>query len=245
LTKLVIDYPTKYTECSYGDVTFVLAHLYLKDTTYRSKINYLKHAGRELMLDNGAWEFGSSMRPDDYIKIIQDLEPTYAVIPDVYKNQIESERMTREFMEKYDSEPDTQLMFVPQGNTVEEVFESYNNLVTDYGTFFDILAIAKHIGTMANRVSFTDTLVAEAFEPPHDVHFLGFWSWEELEQQRFTDWKLVSIDTKKPVKNAYLPETFTSQLDYYNTDKILNLNAFQIEVNEFYVKLNELGWIND
>ena len=49
--------------------------------------------------------------------------------------------------------------------------------------------------------------------------------------------------TKKPVKNAFLPDTFTSQLDYYNTYKDLDENAFNIEVNDFYVNLAANGWL--
>jgi hypothetical protein len=243
LTKLVIDYPVKYTSLSQGDITFVLAHLYLKNSEYKHKIDELKVMGRELMLDNGAWEFGSSMPPLQYEKIIAELEPNWAVIPDVYKNRWQSEKVTEEFIELHDNHLETELMFVPQGTSVVEVIESYNSMVDKHGMFFDCLAIAKHIGSFSNRISFTDLLYVEATEPPVGVHFLGFWNWREFEELKMQPWHLWSVDTKKPVKNAFLPDTFTSQLDYYNTDKDLDENAFNIEVNDFYVNLAANGWL--
>jgi len=241
MTELVIDYPVKYTSLSQGDITFVLAHLYLKNVDYKQQIDFLKKSGRPLMLDNGAWEFGSSMPPRDYLKIIQELEPNYAVIPDVYMNTIQSEKMTMDFMEMYNEDIDTELMFVPQGNNAEEVIESYNSMVDKMGMFFDVLAVAKHIGSWANRVSFTDELMSQIYEPVKNVHFLGFWNWDELEQPKYGDWELQSIDTKYPVKSAY-GEKFNSQLDYYNTDKVLDLDAFQVEVASFQDDLVNRGW---
>lgn len=245
MTKLVIDYPAKYTELSYGDVTFVLAHLYLKNQVYKDKINYIQAQGRELMLDNGAWEFGSSMPPKDYYKIIDELRPTYAVIPDVFKNRIQSEKMTREFIDMYDLDIDTQLMFVPQGESAQELIDSYIAITTEYGEFFEILAMPKHIGQYANRIDVVNDLYAQVKIKPRDVHLLGFWDWMEFESPKVGDWNLVSVDTKFPVKMAFMPEKFTSQLDYYNTTKTLDINFFQMEVDLMYLQLNELGWIND
>jgi hypothetical protein len=244
MTKLVIDYPVKYTSLLQGDITFVLAHLYLKNSDYKEKINELKGLGRPLMLDNGAWEFGSSMPPKQYLDIIEELEPTYAVIPDVYRNRWQSEKMTSEFIDINDRSKDTQLMFVPQGENVEEIIASHEYLVAQYGMFYDVLAIAKHIGKITNRVDFVNTLVARAAEPPIDVHFLGFWNWEEFDNAKIGNWNLISLDTKYPVKGA-IDHKFTDQLEYYNTQLYLDLDIFNIEVDSMYFDLHERGWLED
>lgn len=244
LTKLVIDYPVKYTSLLQGDVTFVLAHLYLKNQNYKMQINKLKSEGRPLMLDNGAWEFGSSMPPTDYLNIIKNLEPDYAVIPDVYRNRWQSEKMTKEFIEINDSIVETQLMFVPQGESIDEIIDSHEELVSEFGMFYDVLAVAKHIGSITNRVDFVNNLVAKSNEPPVDVHFLGFWNWDEFDTQKVGNWNLISLDTKYPVKGA-IDHKFTDQLEYYNTNLYLDEDIFNIEVDTMYLDLYERGWSDD
>lgn len=243
MTKLVIDYPVKYTELSYGDVTFVLAHLYEKNQEYKEKIDYVKAMGRETMLDNGAWEFGSSMPIPRYARIIEELEPTYAVIPDVYKNRLQSEKMTSDFI-NYNVETKSKLMFVPQGDSSQEAIESYQYMTDYHGKFFDLLAIAKHLGDAANRIELVDLLYLESEIKPDQVHLLGFWDWEELaEYKKLQPWVLHSIDTKYPVKSAFMPHKFTDQLEYYNTAKHLDTISFGMEVDTFYLHLGDLGWM--
>jgi hypothetical protein len=244
LTKVVIDYPVHYTSLPQGDITFVLAHLYLKNPDYKFQIDQLKFKGRELMLDNGAWEFGSSMPPKDYLAIIEELQPAYAVIPDVYRNRLQSEKMTKEFLDMGPHTGSTQLMFVPQGESVKELIETHENLVDEYGMFYDILAVAKHIGTIVNRVDFVNQLVAMSDEVGRDVHFLGFWNWQEFDERKNGNWNLISLDTKYPVKRA-IDHKFSDQLEYYNTNLYLDEDLFDAEVEGMYLELQQRDWLND
>jgi hypothetical protein len=244
LTKLVIDWPVKYTDKTYGDTTFVLAHLYKSNEDYKEKINRIKSHGRELMLDNGAWEFGSSMPPTDYKKIVDELEPDIAVIPDVYMNRLQSEKVTSEYIGIHDRSLKTKLMFVPQGQDPIEAVNSYDKMVSEYGIFYDILGAAKWLGKYINRLKWVDQVWISNELQPQQVHLLGFWNFKELAYDPEFEWDFISIDTKYPVKQSYYPETFDSQLDYYNTDKPLNLLQLGLAVNQFYVKLDEMGWLD-
>src|SRR3972149_4446945 len=89
MVKLCIDWPTAYTYVELGDITFALAQLYIDNREYRDILRKLQERGREIMLDNGAWEFGTTMAPKCYVKVIKDLKPTYAVVPDGIKNREE------------------------------------------------------------------------------------------------------------------------------------------------------------
>ena len=243
--KLVLDYPVKYTEYLYGDITFVLAHLYRDNLVYKGKINQLKKASRPLMLDNGAWEFGKSMNPKLYLSIINILNPDYAVIPDVFKNKGQTEKLTLEFLEMWKTNWNgiTKLMFAPQGETIDELVDCYNNVVGKMKkTFFDILAIPKHVGMIMNRVVATDILHNQVDLPFTDVHFLGYWNWEELSRKPDSEqWKLVSIDTKAPVKYAFGTDKFTSQMDYYLTERPLDEGSLKMAVDTFKDHLMKSG----
>ena len=100
MTKLCIDWPIAYTPMGlvYGDITFALAALYNnKHKTYKEDLRTLILKGKEVMLDNGAWEFGKSIDVERYIEIIIDLQPTYAVVPDVLKDRKGTQKVVREF----------------------------------------------------------------------------------------------------------------------------------------------------
>ena len=233
-TKLVIDYPMKYADCKYGDVNFVLAPLYRDCGSYAMKI---QQANKPLMLDNGAWEFGKSMNVKQYVKILDELQPEYAVIPDAYKNRKLTEDLTLEFFMEYLQRdlPKTRLMFAPQGETVDELIYCYNEVMTQFASHINIIAIPKHVGELLNRIAFTDILYDSAVEPFHDVHFLGYWNWEEL---RFSPkvgsrWVLHSIDTKAPVKYAFLPEEFHTQMEYYETTASLDMDFLEEAIGTF------------
>jgi len=245
MTKLCIDYPMKYTHLLQGDITFGLAQMFDKFPHYEKQLIRLKEEGREIMLDNGAWEFGTSMNVRDYIEIIEILEPTYAVIPDTMKDAEKSRAQTLEFFDKYPNDMDVKLIYAPQGKTLTEIIESYNENVNDFHMRMDMVGIPKHVGNLINRVAFTDMLYDSADIVFEKVHFLGYWNYEEImfapKERKGMKWYLHSIDTKYPVKYAYLPKTqFPDQLDYYLTDEEMNMENFEVAVKSFSENLMEI-----
>ena len=247
MTKLCIDYPMKYTHLLKGDITFALAQLYNRFPQYEKIMIRLRESGREIMLDNGAWEFKESMPVDEYLEIISLLEPKYAVIPDAYRDAKKSRDLTYEFFDKFLTlDLDTKLIYAPQGKTLIEIIQSYNELVNKFGIYMDMVGIPKHVGSILNRVAFTDLLYDMADIKFEKVHFLGYVNYEELKftpkKRKRMNWYLHSIDTKYPVKYAYLPKRFEDQLDYYLTEDKLNLDSFNVAVEHFYKGLMKLKW---
>ena len=248
MTKLCIDYPMKYTHLLKGDITFALAQLYERFPAYEKTMIRLREEGREIMLDNGAWEFKVSMPVEDYLEIIQLLEPTYAVIPDAYQDAKKSRKLTLEFFDKFiPLNLDTKLIYAPQGKNITEIIEEYNFNVNKFFAYMDMVGIPKHVGDLLNRVAFTDMLYDSADIKFQKVHFLGYWNYEELmfapKERKSAAWYLHSIDTKYPVKYAYLPTKFKDQLDYYLTDDKLNIDSFEVAVEHFYEGLLKLKWL--
>ncbi len=239
--QLVVDYPIKYAHMPYGDANFCLAQLYRDNQEYRFNIRKACVKGRPIMLDNGAWEYGKSMPVDEYIDIIEELQPEFAVIPDVYKNKLLSEKMTLEFFDKWieKNARKTKLMFVPQGEDIDEIIDCYNEVINQKSSMWfktSMVAIPKHVGEIMNRVTFTDLLYDNANIKFDSVHFLGYWNWEELMYESETPWKLESIDTKAPVKYA-LKKTFVTQAEYYNTHEEIDKDSLQLAIKAFQQRL--------
>lgn len=87
--------PIKYLELSkeYNDYDYALVHLF---ETHPEYFNFFKKSlqqGREVLLDNSIFELGVSFDPMKYKEWIQELKPTYYIVPDVledYKRTLRS-----------------------------------------------------------------------------------------------------------------------------------------------------------
>ena len=129
------------------------------------------------------------------------------------------------------------LMFAPQGSTTEELIDCYNAVMDDYSKAVDIVCIPKNVGFWKNRVEVADILWHEANKKFKKVHFLGFVNMKEFNTFKTTPWKLVSMDTKYPVKITYAKE-FKDQLAYYYTNDILDLQALNYMVKGFKIAVD-------
>ena len=235
--KLAIDLPVKYSDLDIGDITFCLAPLLNRqDDTgrkYMAAMDNLQKNGRQIMLDNGAWEFGASMDSQEYMDIITILEPTWAVIPDVMGSVNKSSSLARDFIPdlvQLDNRP--KLMFAPEGATMDDLIECYNAVMDDYSKAVDIVCIPKHVGFWKDRIKAADELWEGANKKFKKVHFLGFVNLQELATFHSKPWKLVSMDTKYPVKITYATE-FTDQLGYYFTQFPLDIQSLNYHVKGF------------
>jgi len=244
LIKLILDYPISYVYVAQGDATFCLPQYYKESEFYRTTIKELQKNGREIMLDNGAWEFGRSMHPLEFLEVVKELKPTWAVIPDVMKDAAETEKYATTFLTALALKPipETKFMFAPQGKNIKELVTCYNNIVSRFYTLIDMLAIPKHVGKIINRVKFTDHLWEKAIIKFQNVHFLGFHSMKELEftaEQR--NWNLFSIDTKFPIKKSF-GFGFKNEDDYYRTTRPLGVMQLEQSVAIFQRSLGDTGW---
>ena len=251
MTKLCIDWPMSFTQLGerYGDITFALAQLYLDEKRfYRDTLKDLRKNGKEIMLDNGAWEFGKTMDPKRYLKVIKDLQPTYAVIPDVFREREATFQAATEFFKGFSKlEVKPKLILAPQGKNVKEIVQSYDELGEAFGSYVDIVGIPKHIGKIMNRVAFTEHLWQKGKLKFTDVHFLGYWDWDEIvfgREDRVNgryNWRMHSIDTKYPVKWAFNFE-FQDQIEYYKCEMNLPVSRLIVGVDAFKRNLENCMW---
>jgi len=250
MIKLFLDWPVGYMHIdNLGQGTFALAQCYLDSEIYRRTLSELQQKGREILLDNGAWEFGTSMDPIKYRDICKSLNPDYVVIPDTLEDMDKTIKQATEFLQNY-KPTSTKTMFVPQGRTIKEITKCYNTIMEKFADKIDMLAISKWQCKLLNRITLVDLLLNETNYPLQDVHFLGFSNWDELmvkaEDRSRVDfphsWNLKSLDTRYPIKRAFGNVTWPTENDYYYTNKILGQGAITAAVKGFEMMLEKSNW---
>lgn len=111
-----------------NDYDLVLFHLYISNESYRRYYQSMRvvHPNRVMILDNSAYEFyikGETLDLKKYKSIIEELNPTYYILPDKLMDQKETLRIVKEFFEKYSPNTKSKPMGVVQGYTEGEMIE--------------------------------------------------------------------------------------------------------------------------
>lgn len=109
------------------DGDYALVHLFETNKTYFNLFKEAVAQGRDVILDNSIFELGKAFDGDKYAYWIKELQPTWYIIPDSWKNGEETCKMYFDFISKYPDLPGKRIA-VAQGKTIEEVEQSYNEL---------------------------------------------------------------------------------------------------------------------
>jgi hypothetical protein len=130
-----------------GDFDFALGHIAEQDLDnslgYNSYFREQRSRGREVILDNAAYEKGGiPMPPAEMIPLIDHVQPSIIVAPDYYRNPERTIKDSRLFVEEMD---DTfgldrpKIMGVAHGTVMNEVLEC----VFELREFCDLVAVSK------------------------------------------------------------------------------------------------------
>jgi len=245
--ELILDLPVDYIDYQVGDLTFALAPLCndnSKEINYVDKLVTMKKQGRRIMMDNGAYELGKSVDIHEYIKWIVKVHPDYVVVPDVMKDGYRTSQLAKQFADAIDEQPynkveDIEYIVAPQGGDFTEILQCWNTIneesITD-----GILGIPKHVGTWTNRLNLAKELYHQGDWTFNNVHLLGFNENEFGIVKDFRGYeqlfRLVSIDTKWPVKNM-IKQKFKLPIDYYFYNKGLDVQELKYKVKGFKMAL--------
>ncbi len=172
----------------YLDYDFVIASMYLDSEVYRNY--YLMNKRPGTILDNGAFETGASIDTKVYLRVIEELQPSIVVIPDVQHDCEQTLFRANEFFTQLPPGFDMScLMGALQGSSVqdfEDLLEKYvRNGVQLIGIPYGVI----------DRVNFIQQ------HPEVKFHALGLQYFPELLSLRLLK-NVVSIDTSLPVKFA-------------------------------------------
>lgn len=110
------------------DYDYCLAHHYLESEDYRNYMLECSRKDREIILDTSTFELGEAIGGEIYASIIEELNPTYYLLPDkcddLYSNIETQISFYKEFGRSYNSKP----MAVIHGKTSSELAESFKEL---------------------------------------------------------------------------------------------------------------------
>ena len=110
----------------YTDGDYALVHLFETDPEYLAMFKKALADGRDVILDNSIFELGTSFDHDRFAYWINELKPTWYIVPDVWKNGPATTKMFFEFIEAHPRETlHGKVVGVAQGHTLEEVILCY------------------------------------------------------------------------------------------------------------------------
>ena len=107
---------------AFNDYDYALVHLFDKYPEYKQFFRDSISMGREVLLDNSAFELGGSVCEEKLMQGIKDINPTYVVLPDVIGKYDETIERSTKFWDqlKYRSDVRPEPIAVIQGTTLEQ-----------------------------------------------------------------------------------------------------------------------------
>lgn len=198
--QLAVELPISLLEMNSNfDYDFIIANHYRDFTDYRKF--YQQKQNRVSLLDNGAFEFGTSIDGEEYSKIIAELNPTIILLPDVYRNRDDTLKLSFDFL--YKMTKGTQnlpqgFMGVLQGITEQDFLQCFMRYVSSPEiTHIGIPYHAFYRPKFLRDYSIND--ICTQFEKK--IHILGLQNpFEICELKEFSC--IESIDTSLPVASG-------------------------------------------
>lgn len=131
--------PISYLEKSklYNDFDYALVHLFETHPQYLSFFKSSLLEGREVLLDNSIFELKEAFNADKFAEYIQELKPTYFIVPDVLEDALGTVESYNTFMHKYKGLPGLWMGAI-QGKTYEEIVDCYKYM----DAYADYIAIS-------------------------------------------------------------------------------------------------------
>lgn len=108
----------------YNDYDYALVHLFETHPEYYSFFKSSLTQGREVLLDNSIFELGKSFDRKHFAKYVDELQPTYYIVPDVLESSSDTMSSFNKFKFEYKNLPGLKIGVV-QGQTYQELVECY------------------------------------------------------------------------------------------------------------------------
>jgi hypothetical protein len=193
------------------DIQYALVHLFETNEKYYNFFKKCILNNREVILDNSIFELGKAFDGDKFAKYVEELNPTYYIVPDVLEDGYETILHFNDFIKKYPDLPGLRIGVV-QGKTYDEIVDCYKYM-SEYADYIAIsfdynYYIATGLGKTElerwcnGRFNLINDLIADGFwnnKKPH--HLLGcsfakefFW-YKSLQDKH----NIRSVDTSNPV----------------------------------------------
>jgi hypothetical protein len=195
------------------DYDYALVHLFEEDPEYLQKFKDALAAGREVILDNSIFELEEAFDADRFAYWINELKPTWYIVPDSLENASQTMENMASWNEKYADKVHGKKIGVVQGKTYSEIVSCYEYMI--HHANVDMVAISfdysyyqekfphsnKLVSWMLGRVLLLNQMLKDGIidtDMPH--HLLGCALPQEFQYYRGEeyDW-IYSLDTSNPV----------------------------------------------
>ena len=120
----------------YNDYDYALVHLFETHPEYYSFFKRTLSMGREVLLDNSIFELGTAFDSEKFVKYVEELKPTYYVVPDVLENSGRTIAAFHNFKRDYNDLPGLKIGVV-QGETYQQLVDCYLYM-SDYADYIAI-----------------------------------------------------------------------------------------------------------
>ena len=170
------------------DGDYALVHLFEKDSEYLELFKKAVKEGREVILDNSVFELEKAFDPERFVYWINELNPTYYIVPDVLEDYWGTRRNMEDWIENWLPKVRTKsrIIGVVQGDSFSSLANCYSYLdnipeVSKIAISFDYSYYRKSfpypnriISWSLGRVKLLEDLIDKGIlnrEKPH--HLLG------------------------------------------------------------------------
>lgn len=229
----------------YNDFDYALVHLFETHPEYYSFFKSSLLEGREVLLDNSIFELKEAFNSEKFAKYVEELKPTYFIVPDVLENCMKTVESFTSFREKYNGLPGLWIGAI-QGKTYDEIVECYRYM----STFADYIAIsfdfsfyqtigrsdglnpeyAKLERMCDGRKKLINMLIKDGIwnhEKPH--HLLGCSLAREFKHYVNIP-SIRSVDTSNPVVAGILNKRYIKNIGLYDKPSVLLADLIDHEV---------------
>lgn len=220
----------------YNDYDYALVHLFETHPQYYSFFKSSLLEGREVLLDNSIFELKEAFDSAKFAKYIEELKPTYYIVPDVLEDVTGTINSFEQFRHDYSDLPGLKIGAI-QGKTYDEIVECYRYM----DVFADYIAISfdfswyQQIGLSSSlnanynklermrdgRVKLVNMLINDGIwnhRKPH--HLLGCSLANEFAAYKTLP-SIRSIDTSNPVVGGILNKRYIKGIGFRDKPSVL------------------------
>ena len=228
------------------DYDYALVHLFEEDPEYLQKFKDALAAGREVILDNSIFELEEAFDADRFAYWINELKPTWYIVPDSLENVKKTMSNMAEWNIRYASKvpAECKKIGVVQGKTYSQIINCYEYMVNmaevdmvaisfDYSYFQEKFPHPnKYVSWMLGRVQLLGRMVRDGvINPDVPHHLLGCSLAKEFKNYR-GDNSIRSADTSNPVVAGIKELRYTGDLGLNEKPSILLADLIDHKVTD-------------
>jgi hypothetical protein len=231
----------------YNDYDYALVHLFETQPEYYSFFKSCVLQGREVLLDNSIFELKEAFDHVKYAKYIDELKPTYFIVPDVLEDSRGTMDSYLKFKSAYFNLPGLWIGAV-QGKTYQDIVECYKFMSKnadyiaisfDY-SWYQLIGISNssdpNLARLERMCSGRQKLISMLqtdgiwnYEKPH--HLLGASLAREFSAYKHVT-SIRSCDTSNPVVAGILGKRYIRGIGLYEKPSVMLADLINHDVTE-------------